>query len=72
MTSPKPASFLSIVFTALAVCALIISCNNSTEDKTTPAKDTIAPVIVTPDSTKLKNDSTKMDSADTKPVKTTN
>ena len=63
---------MSVVLTALAVCVLIISCNNSTEDKTTPAKDTLAPATVTPDSTTLKTDTTKMDSADTKPVKTTN
>ena len=66
MTSQQPTSFFSRVLIVLAVCAFIISCNNSTEDKTTP-------VTVTPaDSAKLKTDTTKMDSADTKPVKTTN
>jgi len=69
MTTKQPTPFFSLVVTALLASFVIISCNNNAEEK----KELAPPsAVASPDSGKLKKDSIPMDSADTKPVKTTN
>lgn len=73
MKSKKPTPLFSVVLTALLASFIIISCNNSADEKKETGKDSLAPAAITPpDSLTKKKDSLPMDSADTKPVKTTN
>ncbi len=73
MTTKQPKTFLLLVLTALVLSFAAVSCNNSAEEQKTPGKDSLPPAAITPpDSMGMKKDSLPMDSADTKPVKTTN
>ncbi|MEO6313513.1 MAG: hypothetical protein ABIU63_03970 [Chitinophagaceae bacterium] len=69
-TQPKPV--FSIVLLVLLICTIAASCNNSAEEKTVPAPDTATQVIPAPTADPLNTDTSKMDTANTKPVKSTN
>ncbi|HTE13142.1 MAG TPA: hypothetical protein VK645_19320 [Chitinophagaceae bacterium] len=70
MSSQQPKPVFSIVLTMLLMGTIAVSCNNSADEKKEPVTDSTK-ISAPPPADTLKVDSVKMDTANTKPVKTT-